>query len=314
MAKYGEGDSRWIVEERPDGANVHNWHWSEKDCLPWAKRRLAELLQNLRVPVDGAAAAPRVSVSTTDVDNISGEAYVNIRKGKIIPGYELSISLSWSGEVSLGDGGGEGKPVEQVKGKVLVPYLADENAGEDPEIRVTLTEETPSSKIAREAFLAKGKPMILERIKEFVKEMSQGGPAREEIEAKKVTKPSEKTSAKVVTNNSVEKPSQEIRTQKPAPKTASKDKEGFKTITLTERFNCPPQYLYDILMDENRWRGFTQSRAAISKDVGGQFMIFDGAVTGVNVKLEEGKLIMQKWRFQNWEDGHFSTVSFYLGM
>ena len=27
MAKWGEGDPRWIVEERPDAANVNNWHW-----------------------------------------------------------------------------------------------------------------------------------------------------------------------------------------------------------------------------------------------------------------------------------------------
>lgn len=28
MAKWGEGDPRWIVEERPDATNVNNWHWS----------------------------------------------------------------------------------------------------------------------------------------------------------------------------------------------------------------------------------------------------------------------------------------------
>ena len=27
MAKWGEGDPRWIVEERPDSTNVNNWHW-----------------------------------------------------------------------------------------------------------------------------------------------------------------------------------------------------------------------------------------------------------------------------------------------
>ena len=27
MAKWGEGDPRWIVEERDDGTNVNNWHW-----------------------------------------------------------------------------------------------------------------------------------------------------------------------------------------------------------------------------------------------------------------------------------------------
>lgn len=39
MAKVGEGDERWIVSERQDGANVHGWHWQEKDCLAWAKVR-----------------------------------------------------------------------------------------------------------------------------------------------------------------------------------------------------------------------------------------------------------------------------------
>jgi hypothetical protein len=29
MAKWGEGDPRWIVEERPDATNVNNWHWFE---------------------------------------------------------------------------------------------------------------------------------------------------------------------------------------------------------------------------------------------------------------------------------------------
>jgi hypothetical protein len=27
MAKVGEGDPRWLVENRPDGRNVLGWHW-----------------------------------------------------------------------------------------------------------------------------------------------------------------------------------------------------------------------------------------------------------------------------------------------
>jgi len=27
MAKWGEGDPRWIVEQRADATNVNNWHW-----------------------------------------------------------------------------------------------------------------------------------------------------------------------------------------------------------------------------------------------------------------------------------------------
>ena len=51
MAKLGAGDPRWIVEDRKDGINVNNWHWTEKDVLPWAKKRLTELLGiHLRKP------------------------------------------------------------------------------------------------------------------------------------------------------------------------------------------------------------------------------------------------------------------------
>jgi hypothetical protein len=43
MAKWGEGDPRWIVEERPDATNVNNWHWAEKNADTWSKSKLKEL-------------------------------------------------------------------------------------------------------------------------------------------------------------------------------------------------------------------------------------------------------------------------------
>ena len=39
MAKWGEGDPRWIVEERPDATNVNNWHWTEKNADAWSKAK-----------------------------------------------------------------------------------------------------------------------------------------------------------------------------------------------------------------------------------------------------------------------------------
>ena len=46
MAKWGEGDPRWIVEERPDATNVNNWHWTEKNADAWSKKKLEALLVN----------------------------------------------------------------------------------------------------------------------------------------------------------------------------------------------------------------------------------------------------------------------------
>ncbi|KAI5078487.1 hypothetical protein GOP47_0006158 [Adiantum capillus-veneris] len=297
MAKFGEGDKRWIVEDRADGANVHHWHWAEKDCLPWAKKRLGELLQNVPI-LEGSGG---LWISTTKLDSVTGEAYVNIRKGKIIPGYELTVSLSWKGEAK----DGQGNSLAQVTGRVEMPYVADENADEDPELKVSVLDEGAVGQRLREAFLATGKSMLLERVAKFVKEMKEGGPAKDELEGKLVPKAASAGGKAVKTDAKIDS-SSPAPSKQPAPK--AKDKEGFKTIALTERFHCRPHDIYTTLLDENRWKGFTQSKAKISNEIGGQFFIFDGAVTGVNMKLEEDKLIMQKWRFQNWHDGQYSTV------
>lgn len=145
MARYGEGDKRWIVADRADGTNVHNWHWSERDCLDWSRSLLSSLLSNLQI-LDGQGG---LHIRTTTLDKLEGEAYVNVRKGKVIPGYELTITLAWEGEAK--DAG------LKVTGSVEVPYLADENAGEDPDFRVSLRDDDAAlGRRIKDAMLAKG--------------------------------------------------------------------------------------------------------------------------------------------------------------
>ncbi|KAF4402445.1 hypothetical protein G4B88_012230 [Cannabis sativa] len=302
MAKYGEGDKRWIVEDRPDGANVHNWHWAETNCLEWSRNFLTNLLSNLTI-LDGEG---NLFVKTKKVDKVDGEAYVNIRKGKIIPGYEISVSIPWEGEAKDADG----KSLLKVEGVVDIPYIADENADEDPELRVSVKDEGPVGKRLKEAIVAKGKPLILEKVRVYVQSMSKGGPAKDELENKKlVPKSSGTTAAPAPAPVAAKKESVAAKQESAAEKKeVKKSKKGFKTISLTEKFSCRARDMFEILMDENRWKGFTSSNAKINKEVGGEFSIFDGSVTGTNLELQEGKLIVQKWRFGSWPDGIHSTV------
>ncbi|XP_031115634.1 activator of 90 kDa heat shock protein ATPase homolog isoform X1 [Ipomoea triloba] len=296
MARYGEGDKRWIVEERPDGTNVHNWHWAETNCLDWSRTFFTNLLTNQTL-IDGEA---NLCIRTKKLDKLEGEAYVNVRKGKIIPGYELNLVLSWEGEAKDADG----KLLSKTDGTVQIPYISDENADEDPEIKITVRDEGPVGRRLKDAFIAKGKPFVLEQVRAWVNAMARGGPAKDELESKTVVK---KTTSGSTVAADADAPSDKAKT---ARKEGVKEKkrEGFRTITMTERFICRSKDLYEILMDENRWKGFTQSNARISREVGGEFSIFDGSVSGTNLELQEGKLIVQKWRFGSWPDGIHSTV------
>lgn len=295
MAKYGEGDKRWIVEDRPDGANVHNWHWAEKNCLEWSRTLLSKLLSELTI-LDGEG---NLYIKTKTLEKLEGEAYVNVRKGKIIPGYEIALTLSWEGEAKDPDG----KSVIKCDGTVEIPYIADENADEDPEVKILVKDEGPLGKRLKEAMVAKGKPVILEKVRVYVQSMAKGGPAKDELEVKKAPGSAAKSSVSSAAAAS------NVGAQKEVKKEVKKEeKKGFKTITLTEKFSCRAKDMFEIMMDENRWKGFTQSNAKISKEVGGEISIFDGSVTGVNMELVEGKLIVQKWRFGSWPDGVNSTV------
>ncbi|CAA0837486.1 Aha1 domain-containing protein [Striga hermonthica] len=240
-------------------------------------------------------------LTTKKIEKLEGEAYVNVRKGKIIPGYELNLVLSYEAVAKDSDGT---SVVLSTEGSVEVPYISDENAGEDPEIRITIKDDGPVGKRLKEAFIAKGKPFVFEKIREYVEAMARGGPAKEDLEVKKVGSKKAAVGSGAVASNAASSGSG----VKEVKKKEEKKKEGFKTITMSEKFSCRARDLFEILMDENRWKGFTQSNARISKEVGGEFSIFDGSVTGKNLELQEGKLIVQQWRFGSWPDGIVSTV------
>ncbi|XP_047961248.1 activator of 90 kDa heat shock protein ATPase homolog [Salvia hispanica] len=299
MARLGEGDKRWIVEDRTDGTNVHNWHWAETNCLDWSRKFLEHLLCGKPI----LSGEGNLHIKINKVEKLDGEAYVNVRKGKIIPGYELNLVVSYEAEAKDADG----KSILKTEGSVEVPYISDENAGEDPDMRITIKDDGPIGKTLKEAFVAKGKPFVFAQIRAYVDAMAKGGPAKEDLEVKKVSvkKPGSESAAAASNNAAAVAAAAAVKEVK---KKVEKRKEGFKTITMSEKFSCRARDLFEILMDENRWRGFTQSNARISKEVGGEFSIFDGSVTGKNLELQEGKLIVQQWRFGSWPDGITSTV------
>ena len=144
MAKWGEGDPRWIVEERPDATNVNNWHWTEKNADSWSKRKLEELFVNQVIEVPGIG-----NVIIEQMEKCEGEARANNRKGKLIFFYEWELRMKWKGHVN-------GKDDPEVQGTIEIPNLSEEHEDmKDVDIDINLTTKGPEATILKE-MLRKG--------------------------------------------------------------------------------------------------------------------------------------------------------------
>ncbi|KAK9822585.1 hypothetical protein WJX74_007697 [Apatococcus lobatus] len=283
-----------MAKDRKDGTNVHNWHWVEKDALPWCKKRLSELLEELQL---SAAAANSPEIHILKVTSVEGDAVINNRKNKIIVGYELHVKASWEGQLP-GDGA-------RGKGGIEFPYISEENHDEDPEVLVS-TSGTGAAEAKLKQELLSRKQVLFDKIAIFVKELRAGGPACQEPAAsapaaevaRPVSKAAEAMSA-VPKAAAVEKPS-----------VASSS--GRHDITLQEQFYARPADLFDCFTNPQRIMGYTQSPAQVEPKVGGRFSIFGGSVLATFTKLEPAQTICLDWRFTSWHEKDMSKVTINL--
>lgn len=75
---------------------MNNWHWSEVSLTDWSKERLTELLCGV-VAIDEGSLNGWCKV--TELESMSGDVTVQMRKQKKFPLYELDITLKWEGQL-----------------------------------------------------------------------------------------------------------------------------------------------------------------------------------------------------------------------
>ncbi len=77
-------------------------------------------------------------------------------------------------------------------------------------------------------------------------------------------------------------------------------------------FTAPPHRVYEALLDEKQFSGFTGAPAKITRTEGGTLSLFGGAITARNIELVPDKRIVQAWRDPAWGPGIHSIVKFEL--
>ncbi len=305
MAKWGEGDPRWICEERPDATNVNNWHWTEKNADAWSKKKLGELLLNFE-PLE-ASEADLGHVIIDEVEKCEGEARANNRKAKLIFFYEWDIVLKWTAR----------RNDETVEGKISVPNLSEEHVDiNDVDVDVSLTSSASSWGSAVKESLRKGigARRIRERLQSYVdalkSEFSQGlilppaGSASTSVTKAPVVANKTAVVASAINSASATEALQKLGVG--ASKTIA-----VESIVHEERFKCTGQELYNVLTQREMLQAFTAAAVNMKEvAVNEPFEILNGNIQGRWMQLQPFTKIVQKWRLRSWPTEHFSTVEF----
>ena len=305
MAKWGEGDPRWIVEERPDATNVNNWHWTEKNADAWSKAKLKVLKVHLvniinvlmhplpfqELFINHIIDNPKVgSVVFEDIEKIEGEARANNRKGKLIFFYEWKIVLKWKGHVNGND--------KEVTGKIEIPNLSEEHDDmEDVDLEVSLTTKGPEAEALKE-MLRKGdgakniRGVLYDYVAALKNEYSTDliKPKKTDVgENNKKPAPNTTTSPQTQAQkkNEVNMKNLDIASG------GGGDKQELAEINISEEMKCTGQELFNALTRKDMIQIFTNSEAKMTEQAieGGSFELLGGNITGkfieVNCQLEK---------------------------
>ncbi|NWI42727.1 AHSA2 ATPase, partial [Picathartes gymnocephalus] len=286
MAKWGQGDPRWIVEERADATNVNNWHWTERDATSWSKRKLKEVLEGL--VVEGEAGRCEIG----DLKHVEGEASCNSRKGKLIFFYEWNLRLSWKGTVK--------ESGEKHKGSVEIPNLSEENEVDDTEINVS--KKKGEGDVLKDLMRTEGTTKVREALRDYLKalktEFTLGmilptkAPVGQEVAMER--NPSGSSMQDSVTPQSLDMVGVKIPTVR---------------IQMREVFNSPADELYSIFTKKELVQKFSKCPAVIEAEKGGKLQMFEGCVSGEYTELVPSQRIVLKWRCRSWPDEHYATVA-----
>uniref|UniRef100_A0A5F5Q1P6 Activator of Hsp90 ATPase AHSA1-like N-terminal domain-containing protein n=1 Tax=Equus caballus TaxID=9796 RepID=A0A5F5Q1P6_HORSE len=310
MAKWGQGDPRWIVEEREDGTNVNNWHWTERDATSWSKGKLHELLVGIIVENE----AGRCEIS--ELKQVEGEASCSSRKGKLIFFYEWNIKLSWKGIIK--------ESGVKHKGLVEIPSLSEENEIDDTEVSVS--KKKGDGDILKDLMKTAGTARVKEALGDYLKALKTGKEGIPcEPEGPFSVYPSyalysgfpEFTMGMILPTKAMA--TQELTVKRKLSvnplqiQASSPVALGVRIPTvavhMTELFDTAAEQLYSIFTVKDLVQKFSKSPAVLEVEKGGKFQMFDGNITGEYIELLTNKKIVMKWRCRNWPEEHYATVA-----
>ncbi|EDO36786.1 predicted protein [Nematostella vectensis] len=291
MAKWGEGDPRWIVEERADAKNVNNWHWTEKNASPWSKDKFEELLKGLEIENEQG------KCKITNISKVEGEAFANNRKAKLIFLYEWVIQLEWSGMYIVS---------VMPKLHLEIPNLSEENEIHEVDVNVSTNKDTKEGDKLKAIMRTVGVKLIRQRLADYVHQLKTEFIQGMILPSKDATtKPYELLLCECTFTVCVLCDSSAVTKPLGVPISTKK-------LIMKEEFLMSAEDLYSTLTEEQRVSAFTRASCKVDATRGGSFVLLDGQVSGKFTELIRDEKIVMEWRQKSWPAGHHSTATITL--
>lgn len=295
MAKWGEGDPRWIVEERPDATNVNNWHWTEKNATPWSKDRLKELLEGLTI--SSGSGDNLLEARITKLTKVEGEATANNRKAKLIFLFEWELKADWEGTDGEGD---------EAKGELVIPNLSDENEADEVDVEVTAEGNSDAAHKLKQLWLKRGRDEIRKRLATYIASL------KEEFSTGMVL-PTSKAAA-----NGTEKPKVDVAKAAAAKREVVGAVENLSVsggakisttkLSMKEEFKAPAAEVFAAFTSQDMLAAFSNAPAVSEAHKGGRFALYNGMVEGAYEAVEAPKSLSLRWRLKSYPPGHHAQI------
>uniref|UniRef100_A0A914PMK5 Activator of Hsp90 ATPase AHSA1-like N-terminal domain-containing protein n=1 Tax=Panagrolaimus davidi TaxID=227884 RepID=A0A914PMK5_9BILA len=298
MAKWGEGDPRWIVEERADAANVNNWHWVEKNATPWSKDRLKDLL------IGQSFSKGPLKFELTEFKKLEGEATANNRKAKLIFLFEWEIEIKFKATIAGSD--------TVYDGHLEIPNLSDENDASEVDVVMDLTTKGAHESEIRHAGAHEVRDLVRKQLETYIREL------KEEF-SKGLILPTDKAKPQIITHgktNIVDKRAfqNEVIAEKKTveAKTVPSGPIEVKSFETHETMKVPPERLYEILTVPQLVQAWSNGPAQMDLKAGGSFSLLGGQISGTFDSVKENEKLVMKWRLKKYPANHFATITMTL--
>ncbi|XBW36395.1 hypothetical protein QEN19_001975 [Hanseniaspora menglaensis] len=281
--------------------NVNNWHWTDKNCLPWAKKYFERVLKEKIFK-----SVNDIEFKITNISQLEGDCEVNQRKGKLMSLFDMQMVLDF--DVLCKE--------NKYQGTIKIPEIAFDSEVEDYQYDITiLKEKSDDSFLIREFFKQDIKEELSLIFYKFNDDLLAENAKDIQLDAEKVTSTytsqnAQKTKAAKVFSENLNK--KEIKKADSAA--ISAQATGFKQNTTTlkfqETFTTKANQLYQTYLSPQfiqAWsRGTFHPLTSLSSSLlsnGEKYGLFNDNIITTIISLKEGEKqseIIMSWRLNDW--------------